>query len=269
MKKKSILSIVLVGALTLGLTGCGSKGGSDEKTIKIGVTPVPHAEIIEVVKPILEKEGYKVEVTEFNDYVTPNTALAEGSLDANFFQHIAYLNETNENKGLDLTYTAEVHLEPLGLYSNKVKSLDKIADGSKIAVPNDPTNGARALRLLERHGLIKLKDGELITAKDITENKKKLEIVEIAAEQLPRTLDDVTAAVINGNYAINAGLSVKDALVIEDKDAENIKPYINILAVKKGNEGIDKIKALSDALNSEEVKKFIEDKYDGSVIPAF
>jgi D-methionine transport system substrate-binding protein len=275
MKRKSILSLLLTGVLAISLIGCGKtdkEGGSasEDKTITIGVTPVPHKEIVEQIVPDLEKEGYTVKIVEFTDYVTPNTALAEGELDANYFQHVAYLNETNKSKGLDLTYTAEIHLEPIALYSKKVTDINDIKDGSKVAIPNDPSNEARALRLLEKQGLIKLKEGELVTPKDITENNKNLKFEELEAAQLPRVLEEVDLAVINGNYAIEAGLNPsKDSLAIEDKDAEAAKVYRNILAVKKGNENSEKIKALTKALTSDKVKKFIEEKYNGTVIPTF
>ncbi|WP_411168898.1 MetQ/NlpA family ABC transporter substrate-binding protein [Clostridium sp. MB05] len=275
MKRKSILTLLLTGALVISLVGCGSKGketgsAAEDKTITIGVTPVPHKEIVEQIVPDLKEEGYTLKIVEFTDYVTPNTALAEGELDANYFQHIAYLNETNESKKLDLTYTAEVHLEPIAAYSKKVKGINEIKDGARVAIPNDPSNEARALRLLEKQGLIKLKEGELVTPKDITENSKNLKFDELEAAQLPRVLEEVDLAVINGNYAIEAGLNPsKDSLAIEDKDAEAAKVYRNILAVKKGNENSEKIKALTKALTSDKVKKFIEEKYNGTVIPTF
>lgn len=277
MKRKSILSILLVGALAIGVVGCGSKAddkadsATGDKTITIGVSPVPHKEIVEAIKPDLEAEGYTVNIVEFTDYVTPNTALNEGELDANYFQHIAYLNETNESKGLDLSYTAAIHLEPLAAYSKSITDLKDIKDGATVAIPNDPSNEARALRLLEKAGLIKLKAGELVTPKDITENSKNLKFEELEAAQLPRVIDEVELAVINGNYALEAGLNPsKEALVIEAANAEAAKNYRNILAVKKGNEDSDKIKALTKALTSDKVKSFIEDKYsDGTVIPAF
>lgn len=273
MKRKALVSIVLAGVLALGLVGCGSKGEekpADDKTIKIGVSPVPHKEIVDQIIPLLEKDGYKVEVIEFSDYVVPNTALAEGEIDANYFQHTAYLNDQNASKGLNLVSVAEVHLEPIALYSKKVKDLNSLPDGAKIAIPNDPSNEARALRLLEKNGLIKVKAGELVTPKDITENKKNLKFEELEAAQLTISLQDVDGAVINGNYAIEAGLNPsKDSLAIEDKDAEAAKIYRNILAVKKGNENLPKIEALKKALTSDEVKKFINEKYNGAVIPTF
>ena len=277
MKRKSILSLLLTGALAISLIGCGntnkeaetgSKG--EDKTITIGVTPVPHKEIVEEIKPDLEAEGYTVKIVEFTDYVTPNTSLAEGELDANYFQTVAYLDETNEGKGLDLTYTKGIHLEPLGVYSSTIKSLDELKEGATVAVPNDPSNEARALRVLEGAGLIKLKEGELVTPKDITENPKNLKFEELEAAQLPRVLEEVGIAVINGNYAREAGLNpAENALYLEDATKEASKKYHNVLAVKKGNEDSEKIKALTNALTSDKVKKFIEEKYNGSVIPTF
>ena len=276
MKRKSILSILLAGALAISVVGCGTKAddtgsAAEDKTITIGVTPVPHKEVVEQIVPDLEEQGYTVEIVEFTDYVTPNTALGEGELDANYFQTIAYLDETNENKGLDLTYTAEVHLEPLAAYSKTITDLKDLKDGATVAVPNDPSNEARALRLLEYAGLIKLKEGELVTPKDITENTKNLKFEELEAAQLPRVLEEVDIAVINGNYALEAGLKPSEqAVAIEDPNAEAAKKYINVLAVRKGTEEDEKIKALGKALTSEKVKSFIEEKYsDGTVIPAF
>lgn len=276
MKKRSILSIVLAGVVAIGLVGCGgantagSKDSKNDKVIKIGVTPKPHKEIVDIAKPLLEKEGYKVEITEFNDYVQPNTAVSEGSLDANFFQHTPYLNEQNQSKGFKLVSVGAIHLEPMGLYSKKIKSLDELKDGATIAVPNDPSNEARALKLLAGKGIIKIKDGELVTSKDITENKKNLKFSELEAAAIPRAMDDVDAAVINGNYAIEAKFNpAKDALVVEDKNSEAAKPYANILVVKEGNEKQEKIQALYKALTSPEVKAFIEKEYNGAVIPVF
>ena len=276
MKKKSILSVVLAGVVTLGLVGCGgtatsgSKDSKNDKVIKIGVTPKPHEEIVNIAKPLLEKEGYTVEITEFNDYNQPNTAVEEGSLDANFFQHTPYLNEQNSSKGYHLVSVGAVHLEPMGLYSKKVKSLEELKDGATIAVPNDPSNEARALKLLAGKGLIKIKDGELVTSKDITENPKDLKFNELEAAAVPRAIDDVDAAVINGNYAIEAKFNpAKDAIIIEDKASEAAKPYANIVVVKQGNENQEKIKALVKAMTSPEVKEFIEKEYNGSVIPVF
>ena len=279
MKKKSIISVILAGVLAIGLIGCGSVSTSsdivstdskEDKVIKVGVSPEPHREILDAAVPLLEKEGYKVEITEFNDYVQPNTAVSEGSLDANYFQHLPYLNEQNESKGLNLVSAGAVHLEPMGLYSKTIKSLDELKDGDTIAIPNDASNEARALKLLATNGIIKVADGELVTPKDITENPKNLKFSELEAASIPRALDDVEGAVINGNYAIPAGFSTsKDAIVVEDKDSEAAKPYANIIAVKKGDENKEKIQALVKALTSPEVKQFIEEKYDGAVIPVF
>lgn len=270
--KKRILSVLLVSTVVLGLvglTGCGKKEAAnteDKKNIIIGASQEPHAQILEQVKPILEKKGYTLEIKVFNDYVIPNTAVEDGQLDANFFQHVPYMEEFNRQKGTHLTYTAKVHLEPMGVYSQKIKDLKELKDGATIAVPNDPTNEARALRLLEREGIIKLKEGDLITKLDITENPKKVEIKELEAAQLPRTLTDLDAAVINTNYALPAGLNpTKDALAIEDKDS----PYANIIAVKVDNKDKTFVKALTEAVNSPEIKKYIEEQYKGAIIPSF
>lgn len=277
MKKKSILSVVLAGVLAIGLIGCGGTGSNgsgadskDDKVIKIGVTPKPHKEIVDAAVPLLEKEGYKVEITEFNDYVQPNTAVEEGSLDVNFFQHAPYLNEQVQSRGLHLKSVAAIHLEPMGLYSKKITSLDELKDGSTIAVPNDSSNEARALKLLAANGLIKIKDGELVTPADITENPKNLKFNELEAAAIPRAIDDVDAAIINGNYAIEAGFDVlKDGIIKEDKDSEAAKPYANIVVVKEGNENLEKIQALVKALTSDEVRDFINKEYNGAVIPVF
>jgi D-methionine transport system substrate-binding protein len=265
---KKILSLVLSIVVVFALGGCGAKKEApvtDKKIIKVGASPVPHKEILEIVKPLLAKEGYTLDIVEFTDYVIPNTALAEGQLDANFFQHVPYLETFSKEKGLDLTYTVKVHIEPMALYSSKYKTVADIKDGAEIAIPNDPTNGARALRVLEKAGLLKLKAGDLISKLDITENKKNLKITELEAPQLPRVLADLDAAVINANYAIEAKLNLTDALAVEAKDS----PYANVLAVRKEDKEKPYIKALSKALTSPEVKKFIEDKYKGAVIPAF
>lgn len=275
MKKKSILSIVLIGVLAFGLIGCGantnsSSSAKDDKVIKIGITPRPHKEIVDVAIPLLEKEGYKVEVTEFNDYVQPNTAVEEGSLDVNFFQHMPYLNEQIESKGLHLKSVATIDLEPMGLYSNKITSLSQLKEGDTIAIPNDTSNEARALKLLADNELIKVNDGDLVTIANITENPKKLKFTELEAAAIPRAMDDVDAAVINGNYAMEAGFNVlEDGIIKEDKDSEDVKPYANILVVKEGNENLEKIQNLVKALTSDEVRDFINKEYNGSVIPVF
>ncbi|WP_346961611.1 MetQ/NlpA family ABC transporter substrate-binding protein [Clostridium sp.] len=275
MKKsvKKLLSLTLILALGVTLVGCGSKGkesseaNGEDKVIAIGVSPEPHKAIVEnAIKPLLEKEGYKVEVVEFSDYVLPNTALAEGEIDANYFQHIPFLEATVKEKSYDLSYTTKVHLEPMGLYSEKIDDISAIKEGVEIAIPNDPSNGARALKLLAKNGVIEIPEGDLVTAKDITSNPKNVKITELDAEQLPRVLQDVELAVINTNYALEGGLNpLKDALVIEGGDS----PYANIIAVRTKDKENDKIKALTKAATSEEVKKYIEDNYKGAIVPAF
>ena len=238
-----------------------------DKTFKVGVTPFPHKDIMEIVKPIVAKDGINLEIIEFTDYVTPNTALAEKALDANFFQHVPYLENTCKEKGYDLTWVAKIHIEPLGLYSQKIKKIDELKDGSTIAIANDAVNGARGLRLLEKHGLIKVKKGELITAKDVTDNPKKLKFREIDAAQLPRTLQDVDAAVINTNFACEAGLiPARDALIIEDKDS----PFANVLAIRTADKNDKVVKAVAKACNSKEVKDFInKELVPKGIVPAF
>ena len=257
--KKVFLALVLVLAFTAQAFAA--------ETILIGVTPFPHKDIMEVAKPILEKEGYTLKIQEFTDYVQPNMALAEKELDANFFQHIPYLDNMNAEKKLDLVWIAKVHIEPLGLYSKKITKLDELKSGDTIAVPSDPTNEARALRLLEANGIIKIKEGELITVRDITENPKGLKFVELDAAQLPRTLVDVTASVINTNFASEAGLiPSRDAIVIEGKDS----PYANIIVVRAADKDSPKAKALIKAVNSPEVKAYIVKELEPrGIVPAF
>jgi D-methionine transport system substrate-binding protein len=240
---------------------------ADGEKIIIGVTPFPHAEIVKIAVPLLEKEGYTIEIKEFNDYVTPNIALNDGSLTANFFQHVPYFEDQKKNQKYDIAWVAKIHIEPMGLYSKKVKSVNEIQNGATVAVPNDPTNNARALRLLEKIGLIKVKEGELVTARDITSNPKNIKVVELEAAQLPRTLDDTTASVINTNFAVEAGLiPSKDAIEIEDKES----PYANILVVRTADVDKPHIKALAKALNSPEVRKFIETELvPKGIVPAF
>ena len=278
MKKRSILTAIIAGIVSIGLIGCGNSAGSSndsssngaDKVIKVGVSPVPHEEIMEVAKPLLEAKGYTVEIVEFTDYVLPNTALESGEIDANYFQHIAYLNSFNADNGTHLTYTAEIHLEPMGAFSKKYKTVDEVEEGAVVAVPDDPSNEARALRVLAAAGLIEVNDGELITTADITSNPKNLEFKELEAATLPRVLEDVDIAVINGNYALEAGLDVNnDAFYAEDKNVESLKERRNVLAVKEGNENSQKIKDLTEALTSDEVREFIEEKYKGAVVPVF
>ena len=239
--------------------------------VKVGASVTPHAEILNAVKDELKAAGYDLEVVEFTDYVLPNTALEQGDLDANYFQHTPYLDNFNEEKGTHLVAVGKIHYEPFGIYAGKTSDLSAIPDGGSIAIPNDGTNEARALLLLEAQGLIKLKEGITFTATvlDIAENPKNLSIKEIEAAQLARSLQDVDAAVINGNYAIQAGLKVKDALAIEDKDSIAADTYANVLVVKEGHENDEATKALLAALQSDTAKKFMEEKYEGAVIAAF
>ncbi|GGT45017.1 MetQ/NlpA family ABC transporter substrate-binding protein [Streptomyces purpureus] len=265
-------------ALALGLTACGTasdpssaKGGSDSsKALVVAASPTPHADILNFVKDNLaEKAGLKLEVKEFTDYVLPNTATQSGQVDANFFQHKPYLDDFNKKNRTTIVPVVNVHLEPLGLYSKKLKDLKEIKAGQTIAVPNDTTNGGRALKLLSDVGLITLKDGVGSNGKlsDITD-KKGLEFKELEAATVPRALNDVDAAVINGNYAIEAKLSpAADALALEKAEGN---PYANFLAVKEGNEKDARVEKLTKLLNSPEVKKYIEDTYkNGAVVPAF
>ena len=266
---KKIIAIVLALTLVLSLAACGGK--SNEKTIKVGATPAPHAEILEVIKEELAKEGWTLEIVEFNDYVQPNQALEDGELDANYFQHVLYLNQFNDEYGTHLVNAGGIHYEPFGIYAGKTTSLDALADGAKIGVPNDATNEARALLLLEQEGLIKLKEGVGLNATkdDIVENPKGFDIVEINAELLPASLPDLDIAVINGNYAIDAGLKVSEALAIEAADGAATEYYQNVIAVKEGNEKSEKIQALLKALKSDAVKQFIQNTYNGAVVPLF
>ena len=278
---KKFLAFALAVMTLVGVAACGKKkedkvsGSSEVKkpvTIKVGASVTPHAEILGVAKELLAKEGYTLEIVEFNDYVLPNTSVEDGELDANYFQHRKYLADFNEENDTHLVEVVPVHYEPFGIYAGKTKSLEELADGAKIAVPNDGTNEGRALLLLEAQGLIKLKEnvGFTATKLDIVENPKNLEIQELDAAQLVRALGDVDLAVINGNYAIQGGLNAgKDALAVEDKDSEATQTYANVLAVKEGHEKDAGILALAKALQSEEVKKFIEENYDGAVIPMF
>jgi len=271
MKKSIALLLVFTLAITM-LAGCGSKNASGSKKIVVGATPVPHAEILNVAKEVLQKKGYELEIKEFTDYVQPNLSLQSGDLDANFFQHTPYLNDFNAEQKTDLVSIASIHYEPLGIYPGKTKSLNDLTDGAQVSVPNDTTNEARALLLLEAQGLIKLDPnaGFKATVKDIVENPKNLKFKEIEAAQLVRSLDDVDIAVINGNYAIQGGLNaMTDALAREEKDSAAATTYANILVVRRGDENREDLKALAEALQSEEVRKFIEDTYKGSVVPVF
>ena len=266
--KKKILALTLACAATLSLlAGCGGK--KDDKTVVVGASPTPHAGILEVAKDIMAEEGYNLEIKTFNDYIMPNQAVEDGSIDANYFQHITYMNNFNEENGTHLVSVAEIHYEPFGLYAGKTASIDALPDGAQIAVPNDATNEARALLLLEQEGLITLAENAGITATvlDIVDNPLDLEIVEIEAAQLPARLPDVDMAVINGNYAIDAGLNVADALAIEDADGAAAAAYVNVVAVKEGNENNEAILALVEALKSDEISSWMEETYQGAVVP--
>lgn len=273
LKRRNIVSIAIILLLVIGsaaLTGCGGKDG-DDKTIKVGASPAPHAEILKEVESELEKDGYKLEVVEFQDYVQPNKALDAGDIDANYFQHKPYMDEFNAKQETELVSIGAIHYEPLGLYQGEKKSIDELAEGNKIAVPNDTTNEARALLLLESEGLIKLKKDAGLTAtkQDVVENPKKLEIVELEAAIIPRSMSSVAMGVINGNYALSAGIKEDTAITFESSDSAAAKTYANIIAVKKGNEDSEKSKALLKAMTSDKIKKFIEKKYGKAVVPVF
>ena len=275
---KKFGAFLLAGVLAIGtLTGCGSTdkkaegstGSTDSKVIKVAASATPHEEILEEAKPLLEKEVYDLEVTVFDDYVQPNEVVDSGDFDANYFQHAPYMEQFNKEKGTKLVDAGDIHYEPFGIYPGTKKSLDEIADGDEIAVPNDTTNEARALLLLQDNGLIKLKDGAGLTAtvNDIAENPHNIKIVELEAAQVARVTGETAFVVLNGNYALQAGYSVKkDALAYEASDSEAAKTYVNIIAVKEGNEDSDAIKALVKVLKSDDIKKFIDEKYDGAVI---
>ena len=267
--KKRLFALSLALVLVLALAACAGNG--DSKTIKVGATPAPHAEILEVAKDLLSKEGYTLEIVEFDDYIMPNTAVEDGELDANYFQHITYMNTFNADNGTHLVSAGAIHYEPFGLYAGKTASLDALADGAQISIPNDATNGGRALLLLQEQGLITQKEGSGLepTVQDIVDNPKNLEIMELEARLLPTTLQDVDMAVINGNYAIDAGLKIADALAVESSDGAAAEAYANVVAVKEGNENSEAIQALVKALTSEEVRTFIEETYAGAVMPLF
>ncbi len=295
MKKKLtalLLAAVTVGALSL--TGCGASGTTENSSeasesastaedssseaadenlevIKVGASITPHAEILAQVKDVLKEQGYDLQIVEYNDYVLPNTALEDGDLDANFFQHQPYLDDFNKENNTHLVSVAAVHFEPFGLYAGKTASLDDLQDGATVAVPNDTTNEARALLLLEAQGLIKLKDdaGLQATVLDIVENPKNLQIQEIEAAQLVRSLPDVDIAAINGNYAKEGGLDVADAIAVEASDSLAADTYANVIAVKEGNENSAKTQALVNAVLSDDVKNYIKETYGNAVVPVF
>ncbi|MDD3360850.1 MAG: MetQ/NlpA family ABC transporter substrate-binding protein [Hespellia sp.] len=282
--KKRLLSALLAGSVVLAaLTGCtkanadtaGSAAGSsasagDSKTIKIAASATPHAEILEQAKPILADEGYTLDITVFDDYVQPNEVVESGEFDANYMQHVPYLESFNKEKGTHLVDAGDIHYEPFGIYPGTKSSLDDIADGDTIAIPNDTTNEARALLLLQDNGIITLKEdaGLEATVKDITENPHNVQLEELEAAQVSRVTKEVAYVVLNGNYALEAGYTVdKDALAYEKSDSEAAKTYVNIIAVKEGNEDNKAIQALVKVLKSDEIKQYIEDTYEGAVIP--
>ena len=274
MKNRKFVTVSLATALAIGtITANGVLVSADAEkgTIKVAASATPHAEILEEAKPILEKEGWDLEVTVFDDYVQPNLVVESGDFDANYFQHIPYLDNFNEEQGTHLVNAGGIHYEPFGIYPGTKKTLDDLEDGDTIAVPNDTTNEARALLLLQDNGVITLKDGAGLeaTVKDIEENPKNIQIEELEAAQVSRVKDDEVAfVVLNGNYALQAGYSVsKDSIAHETSDSEAAKTYVNIIAVKEGNEDNEAVKALVDVLKSDEIKDYINETYDGAVVP--
>jgi D-methionine transport system substrate-binding protein len=293
MKKKLLAGLLTTTFAVAALTGCGSanteetaaepaeatteeaadkaadKATGELTTIKVAASATPHSEILEFAAPLLEEKGYKLDVTVFDDYVQPNLVVESGEFDANYFQHVPYLDSFNEEQGTHIVDAGDIHYEPFGIYPGTKASLDDVADGDVIAIPNDTTNEARALLLLQDNGLLTLKEGAGLTAtiNDITENPKNIEFQELEAAQVARVKDEVAFVVLNGNYALEAGFSVaKDSIAYEATDSEAAKTYVNIIAVAEGNENSDSIKALVDVLKSDDVKKFIADTYDGAVV---
>ena len=273
MKQKSLLITILV-VLTLVLSACGSNSGNGnssgdgEVTLKVGASPLPHAEILNHIAPTLKEQGINLQVVEFTDYVLPNSQLNDKELDANFFQHVPYLEDQNATRGYNLVSVAGVHIEPFGIYSKSIASLEELKDGAKVAIPNDPTNGGRSLLLLAKHGLIELAEsaGSDVTIAEIKSNPRNLEFVELEAATLPRVLDEVAIAAINTNYALEAGLNpLQDALILEDSTS----PYVNVLVTREDNKDADAIVKLVEALQSPEVEAFINDTYKGAVVPTF
>ena len=262
MLKKTILILAI---LTFVFAGAVQ---ADNHVLSVGATPVPHSEILDFIRDDLAEAGIELEIVEFTDYVTPNISLDDGSIDANFFQHVPYLEQFNADRGLDLVSAIKVHVEPIGLYSDKYTSLEEIPEGASIALPNDPSNEGRALILLHNNGVITLDDPTNLSATpiDIAENPKNLKFEELEAAQLPRVLPDVAAAVINTNYALEAALNpLEDALIMEGSDS----PYVNVIAVRNGDQDSEKIQTLKEIIQSEKVKEFILEEYEGAVVPAF
>lgn len=274
VKRFSILAAVLVLALGI-LTACGggSSDGGDaaDKTIKVAASPTPHAEILNSISDALAKDGWTLEVIEFDDYVQPNVATTDGDVDANYFQHVPYLDEYNEQNGTDLVAVANVHYEAMGVYKGTKDSFDALEDGDKIGIPNDATNGARALQLLEANGVIKLKEGAGVTAteQDVAENPKNLEFVPLEAATIPASLPDLALGVINYNYAQGAGFTKDDAVALETADSDAAETFVNVIVVNAGNEDSEKTKALVAAIQTDEVKDFILENYNGLIQPKF
>ena len=272
MKNRKLLAGTLATVLALGTLAGNAVlvSAEDDKTITVAASATPHAEILEQAAPLLEEEGWKLDVTVFEDYVQPNLVVDSGDFDANYFQHIPYLDDFNEEHGTSLVNAGGIHYEPFGIYPGTKEDLGELEEGDVIAVPNDTTNEARALLLLQDNGVIKLKDGVGLeaTARDIEENPNNVEIQELEAAQVSRVAEEVAFVVLNGNYALQAGYSVsKDAVAYEKSDSEAAQTYVNVIAVQEGNEDSDKIKALVDVLKSDEIKDFITENYDGAVIP--
>ena len=257
---KKILALLV--ALALFVVSCG-KG----EKLKVGATPVPHGEFLKLVKDDLKKQGVDLEIVQFNDYILPNKALADKSIDANFFQHVPYMEDFAKRNNIPLVSVGNVHLEPMALYSKKIKNIKDLKPNDTLIIPNDPTNGGRALILLDKAGIIKLKDNKKLdsTTKDIASNPKKIKIVTLSNEQIAPRLDEVAGAIINSNFAIDAKVTKNEIILIEGKDS----PYVNVVTVLKENQNDERVKKLVKALQSEKVKKYIEEKYDGRVIPAF
>ena len=283
---KKLVSLLLTGTLALGLlAGCGSNGGgaaatptpatggdpAQAVTLKIGASPAPHEEILQVVKEILAGQGITLEIVEFTDYIQPNEAVESGDIDANYFQHITYMNNFNAEQGTHLASVAEIHYEPMGIYAGRAASLTDLPDGAEIGVPNDPTNGGRALLLLQEQGLITLPEdaGLEPTVLDIVDNPHNFKITEMEAAQLPRSLDSLDVAVVNGNYAIQAGLKMSDARAIESAEGTAGTAYVNVLTVKEGRENETAIQALAEAMRSQQVKDYITETYGGAVVAVF
>jgi len=278
LKKLLAIATILVLALAA-LTACGGGSGDSadsgeadaDKTIKVAASPTPHAEILNSVSDALAKEGWTLEVLEFDDYVQPNVATTDGDVDANYFQHVPYLDEYNAQNGTNLVSVAGIHYEPMGVYAGTKKSFDELAEGDQVGIPNDATNGARALLLLQDNGVIKLKDGAGVTAteQDIAENPKNIKIVPLEAATIPASLPDLALGVINANYAIGADLKIDEALATEAADSLAADTYVNVIVVNEENKDSEKTKALVAALQTDEVKKFIDETFAGAVQAKF